>query len=108
MKVKEIVQKTGQAVSHLFGYSMVGALVLFISLFFPSSTHFQYEFEVGERWRYGDLSAPFDFPIQKDEATINEERGDLDEEFTPYYRRDTNILEERQAFFVDLINLALD
>ena len=56
-------------------YLMVGAAVVLVSLLYPSSVKFKYEFQRGQEWRYADLYAPFDFPIQRSGAAISAEQA---------------------------------
>ena len=67
-------------------YFMVGAVVILISLLYPSSVKFKYEFQRGQEWRYADLHAPFDFPIKKSETEIAQEMTERQQNITPYYR----------------------
>jgi putative nucleotidyltransferase with HDIG domain len=41
--------------------------------FIPGGGKFKYEFNQGAVWQYDDLNAPFDFPIYKNEAELQEE-----------------------------------
>lgn len=41
--------------------------------------------DLGKPWKYGDLTAPFDFPVYKSEATIKHERDSLYRQFEPYF-----------------------
>ena len=72
-------------------YLMVGAAVVLISLLYPSSVKFKYEFQRGQEWRYADLYAPFDFPIQKSEEEVLKDRSELERSITPYYRFNKNL-----------------
>ncbi|MCP4443097.1 MAG: HDIG domain-containing protein [Aureispira sp.] len=85
---------------HLFRFGLMGILVLFISLFFPSNTLFNYEFEQGKRWKYDDLAAPFDFPIKKSEGQLLAERELIAKDFTPYYRWNKDIQVQQKKKFV--------
>lgn len=87
------------AVPHVIRYVMVGAVVLVISLLFPSETNFEYKYQLGERWLYDDLMAPFDFPIRKSEAMLQTERQQIERSFTPYYRLDTGTLDRQKQLF---------
>ena len=46
--------------------------------------HYQ-KIEQGRPWHYGTLTAPFDFPVYKSEATIKAERDSALKEYEPYY-----------------------
>lgn len=52
---------------------------------FPGGGHFNYEYEIGRPWRYEDVVAPFDLPILKPEAELNEERDSAMKVVLPYY-----------------------
>lgn len=68
-------------------YILYVGLVLFISLFFPTGAQFEYDFSYGERWRYNNLSAPFDFPLLKSEEEFADERAAAGKDIVRYYRR---------------------
>jgi putative nucleotidyltransferase with HDIG domain len=89
-------------IPHLFRYMLLGALVLFISLFFPNNIRLEYEFEQGDSWSYDDLRAPFSFPIKKSEVELEAERKKIAREFMPYYRLNSNVKAEQQENFVKL------
>lgn len=89
-------------IPHLFRYLLLGALVLFISLFFPNNIRLEFEIEQGESWSYEDLRAPFSFPIKKSEAELEAERKEIAREFMPYYRLHPNVKAEQQEAFVRL------
>ncbi len=67
-------------------YLMVAATITLISLLYPNSVKFKYEFQKGQEWRYEDLYAPFDFPINKSEEEIQEGRKQMERDISPYYR----------------------
>src|SRR5699024_2235403 len=48
---------------------------------------------VGEPWRNEDLAAPFTFPIQKDQATIEKERQEIKTSTLPIYHQDPDAQE---------------
>ena len=45
------------------------ATVAIIVWFMPRESGFNYNVEKNTPWRYADLTAPFDFPVYKSEAT---------------------------------------
>lgn len=77
-------------------------MVLFISFLFPSDTHFEYHFELGERWQHPDLMAPFDFPVLKNENERTKERMHIESEFTPFYKVDTAVGFRQKQLFTQL------
>lgn len=68
--------------------------IFWISFLFPESGRFQYEFQKGFVWSYPDLFAPFDFPISKSAEELDQERSELTDQITPFYKWDNNILQE--------------
>ena len=56
---------------------MVMITVLLISLLYPSSVKFKYEFQKGQVWRYEDLVAPFDFAIKKTQEELEEDKAEI-------------------------------
>ncbi len=69
----------------LVKYLMVAGVVVFISFLFPNEVKFKYEFDKGQKWRYGDLRAPFDFAILKPDEELQQERQRIRGQFSPYY-----------------------
>ena len=53
------------------------AAVTLVTYFFPREGKFRYTFQEGKPWKYGLLTAPFDFPVYKDEAVIQQERDSI-------------------------------
>lgn len=83
----------------VLNFLLYAALVLFISLFFPSGGQFEYEYRYGERWRYANLSAPFDYPLLKSKEEIMSEHEALERDFVPYYRWDKRqVLRAQDSF----------
>ncbi|MEZ4931229.1 MAG: hypothetical protein R2788_03730 [Saprospiraceae bacterium] len=72
-------------------FIMVVAAVILISLLYPNSVKFKYQFQKGQEWRYADLYAPFDFPIKKTEHEIAEGRAALEADITPFYELDDDL-----------------
>ncbi|MCH5327415.1 MAG: HDIG domain-containing protein [Coprobacter sp.] len=59
--------------------------------FFPGEGKFRYHFQEGQPWRYGLLTAPFDFPMYKSEAQLQSEKDSILKDFQPFYRIDPNM-----------------
>jgi putative nucleotidyltransferase with HDIG domain len=76
-----------EGVPKFFRYLLILGIVGFISLLFPNSVRFEYEFERGQSWRYETLTAPFDFAINKPEAQLETELKRAMEDYHPYYQR---------------------
>jgi putative nucleotidyltransferase with HDIG domain len=92
----------------LVKYLMVAGVVVFISFLFPNDVKFRYEFDKGQKWQYGDLRAPFDFAILKPEAEIEEEKGRVRENFSPYYEWDAAVGEREAKAFETYFNNQLE
>ncbi len=63
------------------------AAVALVVLFMPSEGKFNYQFEVGKPWKYGQLMATFDFPIYKSDEVIKKEQDSIRSTFQPYFQR---------------------
>ena len=74
---------------------IIGSVILIV-WFMPGETHGNFHAEQGKPWRYGDLTAPFDFPIYKSEKTIKHERDSMMRLYEPYYNANTEV-EGRQV-----------
>ena len=71
------------------------ASVVLIVSFMPSDGKFNYQFDKGKPWRYGQLVATFDFPIYKDEASVKHEEDSVLKLFQPYYDLDQSVSEQQ-------------
>ncbi len=79
-------------------YLIVLGTAVFISFLFPNNTRFKYEFEKGQRWRYDDLAAPFNFAIQKPEELIEQEKSAVTNTI-PYYIINPDRARQRKNIF---------
>lgn len=64
-----------------------------VSWFFPHNEAFRYEYEVGKPWRYGRLSAPYDFPIYLSDSAIVQMEDSLHRQIVPRYIIDATVSE---------------
>lgn len=87
MKMNRIFGKIEHSVwsKLLIKVAIVVATVAVISWIMPDEKQKTLRVEQGRPWRYSDLTAPFDFPIYKSEATVKRERDSLMKEYEPYY-----------------------
>lgn len=69
---------------------MVAAIAL-VTYFFPHSESFRYEYELGKPWRYGRLSAPYDFPIYRSDSIIHMMEDSLRMQVTPRFVYNTDV-----------------
>ena len=63
---------------------MVIAIVL-VSWFFPHNESFRYEYEIGSPWRYGRLTASYDFDIYRSDSVISQMQDSLLRQIVPQY-----------------------
>ncbi len=81
-------------------YFLLAALL--ISYFYPREGKFRYSYAEGKPWKYGLLTAPFDFPIYKSESEVKREQDSVLQSFRPYFQLKKNIQkEELQKFNSD-------
>lgn len=71
--------------SMLIRIAIVVVTIALIVLAMPVDTVGAFYYETGKPWRYGDLTALFDFPIHKDETTVAAERDSVTRRFERYY-----------------------
>jgi putative nucleotidyltransferase with HDIG domain len=59
---------------------------ILIVILFPREGKFRYSFPEGKPWKYGLLTAPFDFPIYKSAEQLKTEQDSLIRSFIPYFQ----------------------
>jgi cyclic-di-AMP phosphodiesterase PgpH len=74
---------------------LFGLLVLLIVFLYPSNDKFKYQFEIGKPWSYELITASFDFPIYKSNQQIANEKADILQDYTPYYKFDTTVINQQ-------------
>ena len=57
----------------------------------PNSSKFLGDFREGERWNHATLKAPFDIPIFKSDAEIENDRREAQENYIPVYRLNAQV-----------------
>lgn len=65
----------------------------------PRETKVSYDESEGRPWRYGLITAPFDFPVYKPEAQLEQERDSIMKEYIPYYNNDRTRAERSISLF---------
>lgn len=73
--------------------------IIIISFFFPREGSFNYTYVEGKPWKYGLLTASFDFPIYKAEDVVNAERDSILKDYQPYYTIDPEIATDAISVF---------
>lgn len=79
-----------------------GLFILAIALivqFSPSEDIFKFFYRNGKPWQHEFLSAPFDFPIYKDDAALRKERDSVSRSSANYYRFNEKMQEEEITKF---------
>lgn len=91
-------------VSNILKYLMVLVVIAFIAWLFPSHVHTQYKYNLGDRWRYDNLTAPFDFSIKKSADELSVEQNEILKDIYPFYLFDENIINEQIKKFEVRLN----
>ena len=78
----------------LYKFALFIVVVGIIVYFFPRNEKFNYQFDEGKPWKYGELIASFDFPIYKSEAQIQLEQDSILRFFSPYFVLDMQVEEK--------------
>ncbi|MEG2514917.1 MAG: hydrolase, partial [Bacteroidaceae bacterium] len=73
------------------------ATVTVIVYFLPREGKFNYQFDINKPWKYGLLTASFDFPVYKDETLVKQEQDSILALYQPYYLLDNKIEETELA-----------
>lgn len=89
----------------IFRVAIVLATAALIVWMMPNNSSNNFHAELGKPWKYGELTAPFDFPIYKSEETISKERDSLMRAYEPYYDFREDIEKEQiEKFMSDFSN----
>jgi len=75
--------------------------IAIIAYFTPRESKIGYDESEGRPWRYGLITAPFDFPIYKPEAQLEAERDSILKEFIPYFTLDKTRAERSILLFTN-------
>ena len=69
------------------------ATVLMLGLM-PKSGKFLGDYREGDRWNHATLKAPFDMPIFKSDAEIENDRRNAEDNYIPVYRLNTQVRQQ--------------
>lgn len=75
--------------------------IAIIALFLPRETNVSYDETEGKPWRYGLVTAPFDFPIYKPESQVEHEKDSILSDYIPYYSVDYDRSTNAISSFID-------
>ncbi len=59
-------------------YLIIGGVIGLITLLFPKTVYFGFDYVQGQKWRHTDLIAAFDFPVLRNEDEVNKEISDIE------------------------------
>ena len=59
---------------------------------YPREGRFRYQFQEGKPWRYGLLTAPYNFSVYKSEAAFKAEQDSVLSHYRPYLQQNSDIL----------------
>ena len=65
--------------------ALVLATMVIVVWCMPRDNRSYFHVEQGKPWKYAEFTAPYDFPIYKSEAVIQEERDSAMRKYEPYY-----------------------
>ena len=82
----------------LFLFLISLLIVLFL---FPAKGKFKYEFQKGQPWMHEDFVAPFDFAVTKLNNEIKEEKQQIKENFSPYFKYDKEVAQKQIELFTN-------
>lgn len=68
--------------------------ILLVSWFFPHNEAFRYEYEIGKPWRYGRLTAPYDFAIYRSDSALHEMEDSLRHMIIPRFTIDEGVFRD--------------
>lgn len=68
--------------------------VALVAYFFPHNESFRYEYEIGKPWRYGRLTAPYDFAIYRSDSAVTQMQDSLLSLIVPHYTFDVSVPDE--------------
>ncbi|MGZ5243556.1 MAG: HD family phosphohydrolase [Bacteroidia bacterium] len=97
------LQRINKTENDYVRYALLLACILLVTFIIPKQAKFKYEFEQGKPWMHEDLVAPFSFAIQKSQSQIQREREVIQENFKPFYKQNTKIMQDRKQRFISII-----
>ena len=79
---------------------VIGTVVIILWCMPRDSRNYLYA-EIGKPWKYGDLTAPFDFPVYKSELKVKQERDRIYRLFEPYFSIDLSVENSQVRKFLE-------
>ena len=90
-------QRKGTRNVWLLSVGLVIVSTLLIVWFMPRTDAFNYEYRVGQPWRYGTLFATEKFNIQMSDSAVQAQHDSLQRAFQPYFNVNTTVLPAMRA-----------
>ncbi|MDR3061317.1 MAG: HDIG domain-containing protein [Dysgonamonadaceae bacterium] len=85
----------------LSAYVFFILVALLIIVLFPREGRFRYSFSEGKPWKYGLVTAPFDFPVFKPVEELKREQDSVLMDFRPYFHKNEETADSRIEKFED-------
>jgi putative nucleotidyltransferase with HDIG domain len=82
--------------NNIFWFVIITAVLI---AFFPREKQFQHSFVEGKPWKYGLLTAPFDFPIYKLPEQLKAEQDSATAHILPYFQLNREEYAKQQELF---------
>src|ERR1017187_10512492 len=76
------------------------AAVIIIVFLLPKEDSFRYEYELGKPWLHEELSAPFDFAVNKSNEEISSERAKVLQKVISYFKFNQDIKNNKVKSFL--------
>jgi putative nucleotidyltransferase with HDIG domain len=89
--MKKILGYIRDNINAILRIALFAGAVIILLISFPKEGKFKYEFQRGKPWLHEDLYAPFDFPVQKTENEIEQERERVMRNVKPYFQLDPQV-----------------
>lgn len=70
-------------------FALAAAIIVYV---YPREGRFRYQFQEGKPWRYGLLTAPYNFSIYKAEAQFIAEQDSALKQYHPYLQQNSKVL----------------
>ena len=80
------MKKISRNTAYLIVIFTLAALLLVY--FMPADSRHKYSYELNRPWSYDLLTAPFDIPVYRDSATVNQLIDSIDRTFVPIFKTD--------------------
>jgi len=80
-----------KSIHNIPAYIYFIAMTILIVVLFPREGKFRYIFHEGKPWKYGLLTAPFNFPIYKTYTDLKWEQDSIAQFYRPYFVQDKNV-----------------